>query len=113
MQEWLDSELQCEACGLNLPGTRRSLRAKLAGYSGRQLGHGLDTPAGSGGCARWAALFIGVASVASGGNRHSLNTRRRLSTWQAGEGQETRAPRSGRDREVKADRVLFVGERRL
>ena len=44
MQKWLDSELQCEACGLNLPGTRRSLRAKLAGYSGRQLGHGLDTP---------------------------------------------------------------------
>ena len=28
MQEWLDSELQCEACGLNLPGARRSLRAK-------------------------------------------------------------------------------------
>ena len=48
MQELLDSELQCEACGLNLPGTRRSLRAKLAGYSGRQLGHGLDTPDGSG-----------------------------------------------------------------
>ena len=21
MQEWLDSELQCEACGLNLPAT--------------------------------------------------------------------------------------------
>ena len=44
------------ACGLNLPGARRSLRAKLAGYSGRQLGHGLDTPDGSGGCARWACL---------------------------------------------------------
>ena len=40
MQEWLDSELQCEACGLNLLGARRSLRAKLAGYSGRQLGNG-------------------------------------------------------------------------
>ena len=79
VQELLDSELQCEACGLNLPGAMRSLRAKLAGYSGRQLGHGLDTPAGS-----WQrrlcslGLFIGVTSVASGGNRHSLNTRRQI-----------------------------------
>ena len=56
VQELLDSELQCEACGLNLLGASRSLRAKLAGYNGRQLGHGLDTPAGSGGCARWACL---------------------------------------------------------
>ena len=61
MQEWLDSELQCQACGLNLPGARRSLRAKLAGYSGRQLGHGLHTPAGSGGCARWACLLASRA----------------------------------------------------
>ena len=48
-------------CGLNLPGAMRSLRAKLAGYSGRQLGHGLHTPAGSGGCARWACLLASRA----------------------------------------------------
>ena len=47
-------------------------------------------------------MFIGVASVASGGNRHSLNTRRRLSTWQAGQGQETRSSRSGRARRENA-----------
>jgi hypothetical protein len=33
-----------------------SQQQPVAGYSGRQLGHGLDTPDGSGGCARWAYL---------------------------------------------------------
>ena len=37
MQEWLDSELQCQACGLNLPGAMRSLRAKLAGGNRHSL----------------------------------------------------------------------------
>jgi len=61
-------------------------------------------------------LFIGVASVASGGNRHSLNTRRRLSTWQAGQGQEARSsPRQGTRKqkprlffETEKQRFLFV-----